>query len=321
MMNTNPDTQLSSEDTANFKQLYPNPCTDFWSLKGQIPEGTRSSDFGYSIGNKGYLGQITETYSGGITEKTITLWEFDPITGQWRTRRPQTFSLPTIFSFEISTFMLFGQIYAGIVSSFGNNNPNAGIFYAYNPVLDTWTPVPNFPGISGKVDRFVSAFGNNMAILLTENRSIPNGEFGYAYTPQKGWYLVKGTRLITDIFETSFGLSVRGLPHVFLPLYGAVTQYNPASDRWQTLPSYPSVINQNGTVGFGFSNDDYAFVGTFTDDYITNALVKQFWKLDPDTGWKRLKNPPIDKPPLFAFYLNKKFHIGMDDGNLYEYLP
>ncbi len=112
-----------------------NPATNTWTQKADFPRTSRFS-FGFSIGNKGYVGTGQESASGGSKKD---FWEYDPATNTW-TQKADFGGLERVsgVGFSVGT-----KGYAG--TGLGNSGQSRD-FWEYNPATNTWAQKANFGG-------------------------------------------------------------------------------------------------------------------------------------------------------------------------------
>jgi hypothetical protein len=118
-----------------------NPAANSWSQKADFGWLGMSYCTGFTIGNKGYLinGKFT-LFSGDIYAALFR--EYDPVTDTWTSKAP----FPGNPRVSTNLFVISGYAYAGGGSGkVSGSNVEYKDFYKYDPVVDTWASIPDFP--------------------------------------------------------------------------------------------------------------------------------------------------------------------------------
>ncbi|MCX5849702.1 MAG: kelch repeat-containing protein [Deltaproteobacteria bacterium] len=114
------------------------PATDTWTQKADIGEG--GYDFGFSIGDKGYIGtgwnRDADGYGGGLTKD---FWEYNPATDTWT----QKADFGGGVRGGVAGFAIGNKGYIGT----GGSDSALKDFWEYDPAADTWTQKTDFGGI------------------------------------------------------------------------------------------------------------------------------------------------------------------------------
>jgi N-acetylneuraminic acid mutarotase len=188
-----------------------NPDTNTWERKADIIGSARTAAVGFALGGKGYIGL------GSFGNTLLSdLWQYDPNTNLWSTKNSfpggartgsvvftigdtayiglgvnSTFAMEnTIFPYNAATgvwgvaiatqagltgggwssFSLGGRGYVGM----GNGS---NLFFAYNPVLNTWSEKAAFPGL-GRRNGIAFALGNKGYVGTGNSANgSPNNDF------------------------------------------------------------------------------------------------------------------------------------------------
>jgi N-acetylneuraminic acid mutarotase len=114
-----------------------NPASNTWTQKADFAGGLRYHTHAFVIDGKAYVG----TGRDGSSYQSDN-WEYDPATNVWTSRAdlPGPSRRGTI-SFVINNL---GYVGSGFTSSGGSGTSND--FYAYDPLIDSWSSVNSFPG-------------------------------------------------------------------------------------------------------------------------------------------------------------------------------
>ena len=123
------------------------PKTDTWAELPPFPGGPMSFPVAFNLGNKGYV------TLGGIgadqPDRTFynkTLWEYDPNTEGWSEKA----AFPGEGRWRGFSFVIDGQAYVGggdheNRNDIQNNGLDFSGCYKYDPGLDNWTAIADFP--------------------------------------------------------------------------------------------------------------------------------------------------------------------------------
>jgi PKD repeat protein len=115
------------------------PGTQIWTQKGDFPGNGRYGISAFVIGNKAYL-------PGGSIDQGNTylneLWCYNPSTDTWT----QKSNIPTEHSTGQVSFTINNKGYLG-TGLYDSYTPVSD-FYEYDPAMDTWTTIADFPVIS-----------------------------------------------------------------------------------------------------------------------------------------------------------------------------
>ena len=133
-----------------------NPASNSWTQKTDFGGGPRAVAVGFSIGNKGYLGTGASTLDN--TGLKNDFWEYEPVTNAWS----QQSSIPGVARVSALGFSIGTKGYVGTGS--GDINGGGGPFFKdfreYDPLNNSWTSRPDYPG-SGSFNLISFSTDNN----------------------------------------------------------------------------------------------------------------------------------------------------------------
>ena len=141
----------TGKDAGSYKKsLYRYDSTkDIWKRMADLPASSsnRKRAVGFSINGKGYItGGCAETGYAGDTYP-VDMWEYDPSENKWIQKssfpRPGGMDNGTAFSIGNYGYAGLGYItYSSLHPEWGEQNS----FYKYDPKLDRWFQINDFPG-------------------------------------------------------------------------------------------------------------------------------------------------------------------------------
>jgi hypothetical protein len=169
---------------------------DTWAQKTNFGGDIRSFAFGFSIGNKGYIGAGVSGVTSGIV---ADFWEFDPIANTW-TQKANFLARSGAIGFSIGNLG-----YAGL----GNlNGVSKTDFYCYNPTTNTWTQKANFGG-AGRSSAVGFSIGNKGYVGTGTSGSSQMSDF-WEYNPGTDTWLQKANLPLGKSLTVGFSIADMG---------------------------------------------------------------------------------------------------------------
>jgi N-acetylneuraminic acid mutarotase len=239
-------TGSSSEDMYRY-----DPTTDSWTQVANVPGGARMSAIGFALDGYGYVG-TGYRYNQGWS--STDFHKYNPVTDTWTPIAdvgidPIEGPMPRM---ESTGFGLNGKGYVitGVTISSGDNYKD---FWEYDPALDQWTRLEDFPGTAR---RYMSATTMN----------------GYAYMGLG----TNGTNF-KDFWRYDLALSLieRDLDNIHVSAFP-----NPAKESFQiSVDGIPQVNTENLSIRI------YSNVGKLIEER-TYAAVQNLFRIDNwESGW------------------------------------
>lgn len=206
-------------------------------------------------------------------------------------------------------------------------------FYRYDPVADTWTKLPDFPGpprsysyaivYNGKA---YMGFGFGPASDMSDL---------WEYDPTTGAWTEKSECPGDGRGHPAF-LEANGI--IYVGLGGSATgnrkdfwAYNIASDTWEQKPDFPSYARHHP---FYFSIGEMVYVGFGhgSESVSGSTIYNDFYQFDPQNDtWKRMEDFPAEQRVAGTqFSLDGKGyvlsgegedHFYLEEGEFWEYHP
>ena len=247
-----------------------------WTQFAASPTG-RSSAFGLSIGNKGYVG-------GGIGTTTgDDFWEYDPASNKWTRKAdfPGGLRLWAI-SFSIGNK---GYVGSGLLAR-GQGNPVPLDFWEYDPSTDVWTrkaDLPEKPFTANATTAFSIGDKGYVGISCGEVQL-------YEYNPDTNRWTKKAT-LPGDNRFGSIGFSVGGKGYIGLGIVRGggretvmsdIWEFDPAANTWTRKGDFPGPRAE--AVAFGIGDKGYVTSGIAEPN--SGILKNDLWEYDPaEDNW------------------------------------
>jgi N-acetylneuraminic acid mutarotase len=198
---------------------------------------------------------------------------YDPRTDQWRPGAPLAEPVHHAGAATVG-----GKIYlvGGFRNPFGQREPVDSV-WAYDPATDRWTPRAPLPSPRGALG--VAAVGDRIYAVGGEHRRPPDA------------------------------LRPAGSPLAYEPV-ADLTVYDPAADRWETLP--PMRARRDHLVVGGTADRLYVVSGRDRPVYDIPYLEEY----DPGRGaWTTRARMPTGRSGGFGAVLNGRFYVFGGEGN------
>jgi len=243
-----------------------------WVKKTNLPV-KKTSAVGFSIGNKGYVGNTD-------------LWEYHPATNTWT----QKASLPSSSTQKSENkFVAFSIGNKGYVSIGATNE-----FWEYNPATDEWTKKADFPGEKRK-NAVGFSIGNKgyMGTGINGNRKIFK-DF-WEYNPDNNQWIRKAD-FAGGVRYSAAGFSIGNKGYVgtgYYSIYGALEndlwEFDPVANSWTQKADLIGSMGTSPILPIGFSIDNKGYIGLIDENILEYDPVSNSWSLKSEfTGILRL---------------------------------
>lgn len=163
-------------------------------------------------------------------------------------------------------------------------------FFKYDPNLNQWTQLANFPG-TARTGSVGFSIGSKAYVGLGRDNNGNTNQF-WEYDPQLNSWTIKanfppGNR------ESATGFSIGSKGYVGMGLSGTTKtdfyEYDPLTNLWTQKANFPVAIGRYAAVGFSIGSKGY--VGTGYHSGFTRN--NDFWEYNPATdSWLQLANVP-----------------------------
>ncbi|MCB9263769.1 MAG: hypothetical protein H6558_01940 [Lewinellaceae bacterium] len=263
---------------------------DIWTRKADFGGGSMWFAYGFSIGQKGYLGKqgscweyapITDSWTqmaGFIDSVTLRssitfsiglkgylvlgngdFWEFDPQANIW-TRKADFEGQPRglAIGFSIGDYGYFG---AGI---------ERNDFWKYDPQTNSWTPKADFPGEESISE--VSFSIGQKGYVLTRSSAF------WEYDPQTNSWARKAD-CNCEVNQIGFSIGEKGyIGMVAYHFNEEFYEYDPLSDEWEQKRNFGGGKRYFAT---GFSIGEKGYIGTGQSLLQMEGTI-DLWEYTPD---------------------------------------
>ena len=241
------------------------PATNSWSQKANFGGGLRYHSFGFTIGNKGYVG--TGRMPSGVYENDC--WEFDPVANTWLQRADMPGALRRgAVSFVIDNigYVGSGQVQSGISNE----------FFAFNPVTNSWQQKATFPGAT-RTSAVAFAI-DGKGYFGTGGMGTGTKDF-WEYDPQTNMWTQKADVGPTARLEAT-GFAVNGKGYIGTGVdmssgnnFGDMWQYNVSTNTWTQVEDFGG-IKRRYLASMVIGTKVYAGTGT------NGTNFRDFWEFD-----------------------------------------
>lgn len=272
-----------------------------WVQKSNLPSSARHGAFGFSVGNKGYVG------TGHINSGTVTdlyysdLWEYNPSNDSWTQKADVP--IPDVAYGLAFGFGDFGYI------GYGYD------FYQFSPISNSYTQLNNPPfsmfyDVSTKTDSFIqlyygSTIYNYNPLNDTWNMQTANSASPYPEVP-----LILKDSLYSLVYNSG--------NHYSLNKWNENTLY------WEPISDYPDTVNTSHLSGFTLNGLAYFLMGAPG----SSSAGKTCWEFNLDSLiWRKVASFKGEKRRYYAaFQIANRAYIctgtsGINYNDLWEFIP
>jgi len=267
-----------------------------WAQKTNLGGAARDGAFGFSIGNKGYIGTGSDL---------VDFWEFDPITNTWTQKANFLDNRSGSTSFSIGDLG-----YAGLGNASGTSKND---FYCYNPITNTWTRKANFGGAARS---YAVGFSIGDKGYVGTGANGPNSHTSdfWEYNPSTDTWLQKANLPVVKNYAVGF--SIAGMGYIgtgrgsnalgtFEEFTKSFYQYNPATDTWTQKADFGG---QGRFMAIGFDIGNKGYLGTGQGIY--NNKLADFWEYNPVSDMWIQKSSVVARQLAVGFSIGENGYIG-----------
>lgn len=273
-----------------------------WVQKSSFPASGRHGAFGFSVGNKGYVG-TGHINSGTITDLYFSdLWEYDPGTDSWT----QKADVPILDVAYGTAFGLGEYGYVGYQLDFNR----------FSPVSNTYTQLTAPPIF----------MGYDVNTTLNGEAQIYSGSIIYYYNPtQDSWQKVTADASSPAPYvPIILSDSIYALTYNTSNLNLSFSKWNENTLFWDHISDYPDSIYTSHLTGFSLNGLAYFLMGS----YGSNNSGKTCWEFNLDSmSWRKITSFKGEKRRYYAqFQIENRGYIatgtsGINYNDLWEFVP
>lgn len=275
---------------------------DRWTRKADFPGAARTGAYGFTIGNKAYVGAGLGPH-GLWTD----LWEYNSASDTWIQKADQPFIPLREVGFAIGDY---GYVFT---------SDSVNRFWQYDPIADSWIRKADIPG-AYRVYPAYFVIGNKAYLGggWINGSSIADNHF-YSYDPAtNSWTSIAD---MPDSFYQARGFSdnskgyITGIVATSYVMSNKLLEYDPSTNSWSRKADFPDTARADATA-FTIENKGYFGVG----DNTNGTVRKDWWQYNTQTDvWtKKTSIPCVEgKDENTAFVVNYKGYIcfGNDASN------
>jgi N-acetylneuraminic acid mutarotase len=282
---------------------------NFWVKKNDFGGLKRERAVSFSIGDYGYIATGVDTAE--VTLKD--LWQYNPSTDSWA----QKADLPGSARRDAVAFSADGKGYVGTGI---NADESLGAlklkdFWAYDPTLNTWSQVADYPGVGGLGLYFATAFELDSKGYVCGGKVGPN-----SYTNQL-WEYKPSLNQWTQ--RTNFPGGVRyQLASFSVGYYGYVGlganqdvfkkdfwKYNAGTNQWTAIADLPA-SERGSCVTFSIGNRGFVCMGS------DGGILDDLWEYIPEIDYWVSRAPygGSERKNAVGFVVNGKAYVGTGKG-------
>jgi len=282
--------------------------TGAWIQKVNFGGGNRSGAFGFSIGNKGYIG-TGGSYIGNSTYPIHNdFWEYDPVLNIWS----QKADFAAGSANDAVGFSIGNKGYVGVRALIGMS------FWEYDPMSNSWTQKADFAGDS-RSGAVGFSIGNKGYIGTGNDRvfsslTVDFKDF-WEYDPVSNVWTQKADFAgVSRSSAVGFSIGNKGYVGIGYRVAGSTFfqkdfwEYDPVSDSWTQKADFAG-LGRNHAVGFSIGNKGYIGIGE-RDGY--GGVLKDFWEFDPvSNNWtQKVDFAGVGRIKAVGFSIGNKGYIG-----------
>ena len=302
--------------------LMSSSAQNVWNKKLAFGGGKRERAVGFAIAGKGYV--CTGQDTANLVQKD--LWEYSPGSNSWT----QKADLPGVGRRNATAFTIGNVGYVGSGMSHAESSMGTTLkdFYAYDPTVNGWTTIADYPGGWGNGIYFATSFSADSKGYVCCGKMGPSNytDQMWEYKPSVDQWIQRATFPGGDRYQLiSFSINDKGYVGLGTDenwYMGDFWEFHPGTNVWTQLNDFPGVERSSSST---FVLNDRGFVACGGD----GGYLDDFWEYDPLTDQWTLRAPFSGdaRRNAFAFAINGRGYLGGGKGftglrrNFYEYTP
>ncbi|MEM6967622.1 MAG: kelch repeat-containing protein [Bacteroidota bacterium] len=223
------------------------------------------------------------------------------------------------FSIDGVGYSVTGNIVSSIINPFGSPSKQ---FYSYDPDLDEWTQLADYPGSNrgygiGDVWEGKAYIGFGLNGNDTPLRDL------WSYDPATDTWTELASCPCTPRFHPAF-VALNG--KIFMGMGGSDNgnlndwwEYDIAADTWQQRPSFPSLVRHHP---YQFAIGDYVYTGLGHGNGPGLNIYQDWYRYDPaNNQWTQVASIPAEgRVAGTQFSHNGKGYVLSGDGDDHSYM-
>ncbi len=280
-----------------------------WTKLNDVGMGKRERATGFSIGSLGYL-------CGGIDTAEVIhkdLWAYDPQTDAWT----QKADLPGSARRDAVSFVIdnFAYVGSGMDSISGPIGTTLKDFWRYDPNMNAWAAVADFPGAGGDGVYFATGFAAGGKGYLCGGKTGPNlySNQLWEYKPSNNQWIQRAN-FPGGVRYQMLSFVVGNKAYVGMGIDQNIFKkdmycYDPGANYWQTIAPFPGYERGSAST---FTLEERGFIclgnnGGLLTDLIEYNPKTNTWTLRAEYGGSGRKS-------AVSFVIDGKAYVGTGKG-------
>lgn len=280
-----------------------------WTKLNDVGMGKRERATGFSIGSLGYL-------CGGIDTADVIhkdLWAYDPQTDAWT----QKADLPGSARRDAVSFVIdnFAYVGSGMDSISGPIGTTLKDFWRYDPNMNAWAAVADFPGAGGDGVYFATGFAAGGKGYLCGGKTGPN-----LYSNQLWEYKASNNQWIQranfpgGVRYQMLSFVVGNKAYVGMGIDQNIFKkdvycYDPGANNWQTIAPFPGYERGSAST---FTLEERGFVSLGNNGGLLTDLIE--YNPKTDTWTLRAEYGGSGRKSAVSFVIDGKAYVGTGKG-------
>lgn len=281
-----------------------------WTKLNDVGMGKRERATGFSIGSLGYL-------CGGIDTAEVIhkdLWAYDPQTDAWT----QKADLPGSARRDAISFVIdnFAYVGSGMDSISGPIGTTLKDFWRYDPNMNAWAAVADFPGAGGNGVYFATGFsvgGKGYLCGGKTGASLYSNQL-WEYKPSNNQWIQRANfpggvryQMLSFVVGNKAYVGMGTDQNIFKK---DVYCYDPGANNWQSIAPFPAYERGSAST---FTLEERGFVCLGNNGGLLTDLIE--YNPKTDTWTLRAAYGGSGRKSAVSFVIDGKAYVGTGKGN------
>lgn len=280
-----------------------------WTKLNDVGMGKRERATGFSIGSLGYL-------CGGIDTAEVIhkdLWAYDPQTDAWT----QKADLPGSARRDAVSFVIdnFAYVGSGMDSISGPIGTTLKDFWRYDPNMNAWAAVADFPGAGGDGVYFATGFAAGGKGYLCGGKTGPNlySNQLWEYKPSNNQWIQRANfpggvryQMLSFVVGNKAYVGMGIDQNIFKK---DVYCFDPGANYWQTIAPFPGYERGSAST---FTLEERGFICLGNNGGLLTDLIE--YNPKTDTWTLRAEYGGSGRKSAVSFVIDGKAYVGTGKG-------